>query len=137
MPRRPPGEIRAQLPYRIKRGDSGAVICGLPSSANHQIAQFERENGLRPGAVTLALRAWARALQTSPQAERSYGYGVTSWRDGHARTLLEAVLHNMTRKGRREMTRIIDPLDRRFLVGTVNDPFVSAYLPWWRRRICE
>jgi hypothetical protein len=137
MPRRSPGEIRAQLPYRIKRGDSRAVIRGLSSSANHQIVQFERENGLRPGEVTHALRAWAGASRTSPRAERSYGYGATSWRDGHARTLLEAVLHNMTSRGRREMARVIDPLDHRFLASTVNDPFTPAYLPWWRRRICK
>jgi hypothetical protein len=139
MPRRSPGEIRAQLPlpYRIKRGNR-AVIRGLSSSANRQIAQFERANGLRPGDVSRAFRAWAEASpRISPRAEHSYGYGTTSWGDMHARTLLEAVLHAMTSKGRREMARAIDPLDRRFLASTVNDPFTPAYLPWWRRRICE
>ncbi len=138
MPRRSPGEIRAQLPYRVKRGDRRAVIRGLPSSANRQIAQFERKSGLRPGEVIHAFRAWDEASRTTgPRAEHSYGYGTTGWGDMHARTLLEAVLNNLTHKGRSEMARIIDPLDRRFLAGTVNDPFASAYLPWWKRRICE
>lgn len=48
MLRRPPGEIRAQLPYRVNRS-SRAVIRGLSSSANRQIAKFEKKTGSTRG----------------------------------------------------------------------------------------
>src|SRR6185437_1964494 len=99
------------LPYRVNRG-SRAVIRGLSSSTNRQIAQFERKNRLYPGDVAYAFRVWAEILRReSPHAEPSYGYGTTGWRDMHARTLLEAVLHNMSLKARRELATAIEPCD--------------------------
>jgi hypothetical protein len=111
MPRRPPGEIRAQLPYRVNRG-SRVVIRGLSSSANRQIAQFEKKNRLYPGEVAYAIRVWAEILRReSPRAEPSCEYETTGWRDMHARTLLEAVLHNVSPKARRELVTAMGPLD--------------------------
>lgn len=134
MPRRSPGEIRAQLPLRINRGNR-VVIRGLSAFSNRRIAQFERKNGLQAGDVAHAYRSWNQALRrVGPHQELSYGYGTTGWRDMHARTLLEAALQSLSAKARRELREAIEPLDACFLAHTVNEPFASPHLPWWHRR---
>ncbi|MFI1458962.1 hypothetical protein [Streptomyces roseus] len=135
MPRRSPGEIRKQLPRRINRG-SRASIRGLSPSASRQIAAFERQRGLHPGDVAHAFRAWSQALRRlGPHDELSHGCGTTGWRDMHARTMLEAVLHSMKRRARRELRVAVSPLDARYLAKTLNDPFAPPDLPWWKCRI--
>lgn len=135
MPRRSPGEIRAQLPHRINRG-TRAVIRGLSAATNRQINQFERKNGLYSGAVAHAYRSWSQTLRKSdPHAELSGGEGTTSWRDMHARTLLEAAMRTISTKARRELRKAVGPLDTRFLTQTLNNPFAPTDIPWWHRRI--
>lgn len=135
MPRRSPGEIRAQLPHRTKRG-TRAVIRGLSAATNRQIDRFERKNGLYSGDVAHAFRAWSQTLRRShPAVELSYGEGTTGWRDMHARTLLEAAMRTISTKARRELRKAVEPLDTRFLARTLNNPFAPTDLPWWHRRI--
>ncbi|MGW1652321.1 hypothetical protein [Streptomyces atratus] len=134
MPRRSPGEIRAQLPHRINRG-TRAVIRGLSAATNRQIGRFERKNGLYSGDVAHAFRAWSQTVRRSyPSVELSCE-GTTGWRDMHARTLLEAAMRTISTKARRELRKAVEPLDARFLARTLNNPLTPTDLPWWHRRI--
>ncbi|MEO3976246.1 hypothetical protein [Streptomyces sp. CAU 1734] len=134
MPRRSPGEIRAEQPMRGITG-SRQVITGLSAAAHRRIARFEVRNRLWPGSVAHAFRAWERALHSWPGSGPDLGSGTTVWRDGHARTLLGDVAGTMRRKERRVLLAKVARLDDRFLARTLPDPFALSFRPWWRRRI--
>lgn len=136
MPRRSPGEIRAEQPRRRSAG-SRQVIPGLSAATNHQIAYFEGRYRLPPGHVAHAFQAWALALHSWPDHGPNHGRGTTIWRDMHARTLLQGVASTMNRKARRELLGAVAPLDDRFLTGTLPDPFSPLTDPWWKRRLTE
>lgn len=134
MPRRTPGEIRSQLPLRDTRHARRTVIPGLSGSANQQIAQFEREQGLPRGDVALAFGRWTlRAGRPRRTQERYYGYSDVPTE--HIRTLLEVAAWNLRPRARRELRAVLAPVDSRILNRTINDPFAPPHLPWWQRRI--
>lgn len=95
MPRRTPGEIRRQSARGNFRGRAPAIK-GLSGATNHQIASFERRNGLPPGYVARAFHIWAQGLTPHPNGGLACGAGTTNWRDMHARTLLNDILHTLT-----------------------------------------
>jgi len=135
MPRRSPGEIRAQLPYRINYG-SRTVIRSLSASANRQIRDFERNNALYPGEIARAFGVWScMPRRSSEEVIYGHGNGTTAWRDMHCRTLLEAAIGSMRTKARRELSSLIEPLDALHIARTANDFLAPADLPWWRCRI--
>ncbi|GJF32164.1 hypothetical protein KNE206_48640 [Kitasatospora sp. NE20-6] len=134
MPRRSPGEIRAELPVRGGAG-TRQVIRGLSAATNRQIAMFEVLHRQPPGSVAHAYRSWATALHEWPDHGSNHGHGSTSWRDMHARTLLEGVASSMRRAARREFLDAIAPLDARFLARTLQDPSAPVSDPWWKRRL--
>lgn len=142
MPRRTAGEIRAGLPRRVEHR-TPSVIRGLSASASHQIADFERANGLRQGEVASAFQRW---LRTAHHANRRWplvdGYHHLITTDDplhspspHVRLVLEHVIHALRRKARRELHALIGPFDDRCIARTVNNPHASPDLPWWYRRI--
>lgn len=133
MPRRTPGELRALLPRRDPRYARRTVIRGLSAATNGQIARFERRHHLPQGDIALAFRRW-RYCAFRPR-------GVEAWRPDadvsteHVRAELEAVLHGLTPRARRELQAALAPIDAHVLSRTVNDPLAPTHLPWWQRRI--
>jgi hypothetical protein len=110
----------------------------LSASANRQIARFERIRALPVGEVAHSLRRWSSSTrQPSRDVAPFYGCDETDLRDGeyHVRTLLEIALQALRTKARRELRAVIEPADDRILRRTVNNPFESPDLPWWKRRI--
>ncbi|WP_445401725.1 hypothetical protein ACSMX9_09960 [Streptomyces sp. LE64] len=138
MPRRSPGEIRAQLPLRRRLRRRPPVIRGLSPSANGQIALFERRRGLPPGEVAHAFRRWSdTARRGGGNVELFYACEDADFHHDsyHVRTLLEAALHALRTRARRELRTAIDPVDERVLRRTLNNPSAHPDLPWWMRRI--
>ncbi|GAA2052309.1 hypothetical protein GCM10009839_69580 [Catenulispora yoronensis] len=142
MPRRTPGEVRAGQPRRLKH-HAPTVIRGLSASANRQIADFERANGLRQGEVASAFQRWAqtahRANRRSPLGDGYHNMIATDdplrSPSPHIRLTLEHALHILRRRARRELHALINPLDDRYIARTVNNPHAPIDLPWWYRRI--
>ncbi|WP_031518902.1 hypothetical protein [Streptomyces sp. NRRL F-5123] len=132
MARLSPGQIRAQLPLHVRRCHGRTpVIRGLSAAANRQIAAFERSRGLPPGEVAHAFRRWNR---TGPRTHDPVPYGWSGTGTGHVRSLLEAALHTLHTRARRELAAALAPLDERALRRSLNDPFAAPDLPWWLRR---
>ncbi|CAM5515032.1 hypothetical protein STENM223S_03178 [Streptomyces tendae] len=114
------------------------MICGLSTSANRQIADFERGNGLPAGEVAHSFHRWNTSIrQPRGHHELFYESDDTDLRNGeyHVRTLLELTLHVLRPKARRELSAAIGPADERVLHHTLNNPFAPQDLPWWMRRI--
>jgi len=110
----------------------------VSASANRQIAAFERHRGLPAGEVAHAFRRWnATARRPRGNADPFYERDDTPLcsDDYHVRTLLEATLHALRRKARRELSTVVGPADERVLQHTLNNPFADPGLPWWMRRI--
>lgn len=134
MPRRRPGEIRAQLLPRDTRHARRTVIRGLSASTNRQIAQFERQRHLPQGSVAGAFSRWERRA-SRPRNGREWRYGYPEVATDHIRTLLETALWNLRPRARRELQAALAPVDTRVHRRTINDPFAPRHLPWWLRRI--
>lgn len=138
MPRRSPGEIRAQLPRRRTHHLRAPVIRGLSASTNRQITVCERAHGLPAGELAHAFRRWnADIRRPREDADRFYERDDTDLRNGdyHIRTLLEITLQALSSKARRELSAVVGPADERVLDRTLNNPFAPQDLPWWMRRI--
>jgi hypothetical protein len=115
------------------------VIRGLSASANRQIAVFEQSHGLLAGDVAHAFRRWSDTTRRRPRTNADPFYTPAdmevSYDAHHVRTLLEATLHTLRTKARRELDAVIGPADERVLQRTLNNPFADPGLPWWMRRI--
>lgn len=140
MPRRSPGETRAELPWRRNHG-SRTVIRGLSASANRQIARFERVNRLLAGTVAQSFAAWSRVAERRPlrtdRVEVFWADEHGEWGniDLHPRSTIEQATRTMGTRARRELQKAVTPLDDRVLARTTQNPFAPTDLPWWKRRL--
>ncbi|WEH16238.1 hypothetical protein [Streptomyces sp. VNUA24] len=136
MARRSPGEIRAERSRRLPAGRR-LVIDGLCAATTHEIVRFEVRHQLPAGQVARAFGAWALALHEWPGQAANHGYGTTSWKDLHARTLLADVAASMRRRSRRDFLAALDPLDDGYVSRTLPDPYAASWEPWWKRRLTD
>ncbi|MGW1073505.1 hypothetical protein [Streptomyces sp. NPDC002537] len=115
MPRRRPGHVRAGLPRRRRAYETG--IDGLSPQALSEIVRLERtRNYLQPGDVGRAVRRWEEFVRLPEQRQ----WHEFEWDDTHwyccgdpleGRVLLDGVLRAMSRRGARELGRVVGALD--------------------------
>jgi len=138
MPRRRPHELRqAVRPRAAWRLVSH--IPGLPAATQAEIAVLEirlfpdwARHGLWPGAVREALAGWARTAADPRHAEAH----PCDCCGRAGRAVLAEVLGLLSPDSAAALTRLIRPLDERFLERSLPDPLAPADWPWWTR-ICE
>ncbi|MFD7262292.1 hypothetical protein [Streptomyces sp. NPDC059874] len=136
MPRKPPSQVRADLPRAPRSWESRAVIPGLSGKTLAEIARLEANHRhLGAGAAHRAFRHWHwTAHQRGP-------WGVYPEHDQccdpstGCRGTLERVRLSLPRPAGRELRAVLAPLDERFLARTLNDPFAPPGDPWWCRRL--
>ncbi|MPY57734.1 hypothetical protein [Streptomyces spongiae] len=115
MPRRRPQRPRGGA------HDITPVIDGLSARALSEIARLERtRNHLWPGDVATALRLWRDCVQSPARGQwHAYEFGNDHWDccgdPFEARMLLDSVLHALAREAARELRRLVDRLDARWI----------------------
>ncbi|MET8233044.1 hypothetical protein ABZS77_20480 [Micromonospora sp. NPDC005298] len=143
MARRSPGALRALS--RTPRWNAGRIrpIDGLSNGANAAILRLERENpGLGSTAAALAdyrhaVRRSGRWLDLPPDYCTCDTCDVVDQRD-----VLGVALRRLPPAARRELQRLVDPLDEEFLRKTLPDPLAAVRSDWhaqawWRQRLWE
>ncbi|GAA1292837.1 hypothetical protein GCM10009647_003180 [Streptomyces sanglieri] len=117
MPRRRPGHIRAGIPDRHQSQNTRPAIDRLSSRTLSEIVRIERtRNYLRPGDVSAALRLWKDYVHR-PERELWHDdkFGNVHWyccgNPLEGRALLDGVMQAMSRRGARELRKIMKDLD--------------------------
>lgn len=139
MPRRSPATVRAAFQPRrrswLARSSAAPAFHGLPLSTQRKIRDFERRNGLEPGAVTYAFRAWKA---TGKRRNLRWGDQPTCYEDAtqaeSGRTLLERACLALPSKHRRKLRTLLRQPDAARYAQSIQDPFAPPEWPWWLRR---
>ncbi|MFD9411780.1 hypothetical protein ACFWBN_32885 [Streptomyces sp. NPDC059989] len=136
MPRKPPSQVRADLPREARSWESRAVIPGLSGKTLAEIARIERRSGgLWVGGTRLAFTHWRwTAHRPGPRVIYPVDEQCCDPMTG-CRGALEQVRLTLPRAAGRELLAVLAPLDERFLARTLNDPFAPPGDPWWCRRL--
>ncbi|NYH42714.1 hypothetical protein HNR22_002441 [Micromonospora jinlongensis] len=144
MARRSPGALRALSRSAGRNADRIRLIDGLSIGTNAAIVRLERRH---PGTWSLktaldgyrrAIRRSGRWLDLSPDYCSCPGCGdVVEHRD-----VLGDALRRLPARARRELQRVVDPLDQEFLRKTLPDPRAAELSSWhaqawWRQRLRE
>ncbi|MCK1813864.1 hypothetical protein MTQ13_06170 [Streptomyces sp. XM4011] len=121
MPRSRPGRVRAGLPRRPRPGERDRTIPGLSGAALAEIRRVERrDTRLWPGSAGWAWERWRDFVRHPARRQWDlYESGVcTEWAccgdPWEARERLDTVMAAMSRRGARELRRLIDTLDARY-----------------------
>ncbi|RZT80430.1 hypothetical protein EV382_3679 [Micromonospora violae] len=143
MARRSPGALRSLFPSAGRAAGTTRRIDGLSNGANAAIVRLERRH---PGiSVATALDAYRRTIRQSGRwLELSLdccscpGCGDPV----EQRDVLDDALRRLPAPARRELQRVIDPLDEEFLRKTLPDPRAAERSSWharawWRQRLRE
>ncbi|GAA3855091.1 hypothetical protein GCM10022207_18020 [Streptomyces lannensis] len=139
MPRRSPATVRAAFKRRRRfwpaRRSATPAFHGLPLSTQRKIRDFERRNGLEPGAVTYAFRAWKA---TGKRRDPRWGDHPTCYEEAtraeSGRTLLERACLALPSKHRRKLRTLLRQPDATRYAQSIQDPFTPPEWPWWLRR---
>ena len=117
MPRRRPGQIRADVPDGCRTPRAEPVIDGLSSRARSEIIRLERtRDHLQPGDVSAAVGLWKNYVH---QPERAL-WQDDEWGNVHwyccgdpleARALLDTVMQAVSPRSARELRRIVSRSD--------------------------
>ncbi|MBT2482956.1 hypothetical protein [Streptomyces sp. ISL-94] len=136
MPRKPPAQVRADLPREPRSWESRAVIPGLSGKTLAGIARLERRSrGLWPGATHRAFTHWHWTVhRRGPRVIYPVDDQCCDLWTG-CRGTLERVRLTLPRAAGRELLAVLAPLDEKFLARTLNDPYAPPGDPWWRRRL--
>ena len=152
MPRRRPGALRAEqachpgttTPVQINGLSLGASL------AIHRVESRSSDDYLFTGAARHALRRYRAFLRPPghrplyPQYAECSCPGCSFDDVTHARDVLEFILDRLPPRARTELTRLLKPLDTRYLMRTLPDPFgcrrprysmFSRRQYWWHRRL--
>ncbi|GAA2627445.1 hypothetical protein GCM10010411_75710 [Actinomadura fulvescens] len=138
MARRPPGQVRVNLPRRLRPGQGRTIVSGVSARAQSEIAKFE-DACLWPAAIADAVMRWsgtvhgpARSL-TVPEF-RGCGVEACCPPDTHPRKLLAQALRGLPPSGSRELRRLVQPLDDLYCSRTIVDSYADPSDAWWLRR---
>ncbi|MET7950800.1 hypothetical protein [Micromonospora sp. NPDC005324] len=144
MARRSPGALRALLKSAGRNAGKIRPIDGLSNGTNAAIARLERgQPGI--GSVATALDGYRRTirrsgrwLDLSPDNCPCPGCGNAV----EQRDVLGDALRRLPAAARRELQRVVDPLDEEFLRKTLPDPRAAKLSSWhaqawWRQRLTE
>lgn len=143
MARRSPGALRALSKAARWNACRARPINGLSNGANAAIVRLERENpGL--GSVATALADYRRTVRQSGRwLDLPFDYCPC----GHCdvvdqRDVLGEALRRLPAAARRELQRLVDPLDEEFLRKTLPDARAAERSTWnaqawWRQRLRE
>lgn len=117
MPRRPPGQIRADAPGSHLVTGAKPVIDGLSSRALSEISHLEQtRNYLHPGDVSTAVGLWKNYVH---QPERDLWhddeFGNAHWyccgNPLESRALLDTVLQALSPRSARELRKVVSRSD--------------------------
>ncbi|WP_234437146.1 hypothetical protein [Streptomyces maremycinicus] len=117
MPRRRPGQIRADSLGNHRTTDARPVIDGLSSRALSEIIRLEHtRNYLQPGDVSTAVGLWKDYVHQPELALwHDYEWGNVHWHccgnPLEARALLETVMQAMSPRSARELRKIVTRSD--------------------------
>jgi hypothetical protein len=126
----------------MPRSRPTALHAGISAYTARLVLAVERQGDyyMFVGATDQALRRY-RAFLSPPGRRPLYPEPAEcSCRDcsfddvRHARDVLESVLTQLPPPARRELGRLIAPLDAAYRRRTLPDPFARAG-PWWHRRL--
>lgn len=136
MPRKPPSQVRADLPYEPRSWESRAVIAGLSGKTLAEIARLERRSRrLGAGATHRAFKHWHWTVhQRGPRVIYPVDDQCCDPSTG-CRGALERIRLSLPRAAGRELLAVLVPLDEKFLARTLNDPYAPPGDPWWCRRL--
>ncbi|SDD85045.1 hypothetical protein [Glycomyces harbinensis] len=137
MPRRPPARVRAQQPRRLSpwRATFLPRIPGASGALQAAVVRLEHADArLTPGDIAQAFTQWRRWVHR-PVRQLSTGAGSCpcpscgTW----SREVLERTAHRLPPRQARELRRLLEPLDERFLSRTVPVPARFEHR-WWAYR---
>lgn len=117
MPRSRPGHLRTGLPRRRRDQDDRRTIDGLSPRVLSEIAHLERtRNYLEPGEVSRSVHLWKEHVRR-PARELWHHYEQGDVHDYccgnplQARAGLDSVVQAMSRRGARELRKVLADID--------------------------